>query len=115
MHFRRPRTLLSLTLLGIGLVTLPLLVGAGNAMLKLNDLMAESRTAVRASEDFRSENQRMAQALTNMNRYARQYVVLQDRSRLEFYQAQRENADAGEEMFHESNYIRLFRIRVAEN
>jgi two-component system sensor histidine kinase GlrK len=84
----RPRTLLSLTLVGLGLVTLPLLIGAGNAMLKLNDLMDQSRQAVRASESAAAENQGIARALTDLRRYARQYVVLSgDPDRLEFYQS----------------------------
>ena len=74
MRFRRPRTLLGLTLVALGLVTLPLLIGAANAMLNLNDLMEQSRIAVRASEDWRAENQRIGRALTNMQRYALQYI-----------------------------------------
>jgi len=76
LRFRRPRTLLGLTLVALGLVTLPLLIGAGNAMLNLNELMEQSRIAVRASEDWRAENQRIQRALTNMRRYALQYILL---------------------------------------
>jgi two-component system sensor histidine kinase GlrK len=74
LRFRRPRTLLGLTLVALGLVTLPLLIGAGNAMLNLNDLMEQSRVAVRASEDWRTENQLIERALTNMRRYALQHI-----------------------------------------
>ena len=89
MHFRRPRTLLGLTLVALGLVTLPLLIGAGNAMLNLNSLMDQSRIAVRASEDATAENQRIERALTNMLRYAQQYLALEhDPERLEFYDGQ---------------------------
>ena len=35
MRIGRPRTLLGLILMGLGLLTLPLLVGVGNAVLKL--------------------------------------------------------------------------------
>ena len=89
MRFRRPRTLLGLTLVALGLVTLPLLIGAGNAMLNLNSLMAESRIAVRASEDSAGVNQQIERALTNMLRYAQQYFALErDPERREFYDAQ---------------------------
>jgi len=89
LRFRRPRTLLGLTLVALGLVTLPLLVGAGNAMLKLNDLMEQSRITVRASEDSTAENQQIDRSLTNMQRYARQYFALnRDPERREFYRGQ---------------------------
>ncbi len=76
MRIGRPRTLLSLTLVGLGLVTLPLLVAVGNAVLELNELMDESAEAVRASADSTRENERVTQALTNMRRYALQYFAL---------------------------------------
>jgi two-component system sensor histidine kinase GlrK len=86
MRLRRPRTLLSLTLVGVGLVTLPLLIGVGNAFFTLNKLMYESAEVVRASADSTRETERMARALTNMRRYARQYVALdRDPRRLDFY------------------------------
>ena len=92
MRVPRPRTLLSLTLVGLGLVSLPLLLGVGNAVRKLSDLVEESGLAVRASEDATYENQRVARALTNMRRYGLQYFALDhDPSRLELYQASAEN------------------------
>ena len=42
MRFGRPRTLLGLILLGLGLVTLPLLLAVANAVLKLGQLTTES-------------------------------------------------------------------------
>ena len=56
LRFRisRPRTLLSLTLVGLGLVTLPLLIGVGTAALKLSDLMEKSSQAVIASTNATS-------------------------------------------------------------
>jgi len=92
LRIPRPRTLLSLTLVGLGLVSLPLMLGVGNAVLRLSDLVEESGLAVRASEDATYENQRVARALTNMRRYALQYFALDhDPSRLELYQASAEN------------------------
>ena len=89
MRFRRPRTLLGLTLAALGIMTLPLLIGAGNAMLNLNSLMEQSRNAVRDSEDSTAANEQIARALTNMLRYARQYLALaRDPERLEFYEEQ---------------------------
>ena len=76
MRIRRPRTLLSLTLVGLGLVTLPLLVGVGNAMLKLNELFDESETVVRASLESTRENELASQALSTMRRYVAQYFLV---------------------------------------
>jgi two-component system sensor histidine kinase GlrK len=66
---------MSLTLVGLGLVTLPLLLGIGNAVFKLNNLMDESVLAVRASADSTRENERIRRTLTNMRRYALQYLA----------------------------------------
>jgi two-component system sensor histidine kinase GlrK len=76
VRIKRPKTLLSLTLVGLAIVTLPLLVGVGTGVFKLNDLMTESRLAVRASTESTRENERISQSLTNMRRNALQSVVL---------------------------------------
>jgi len=87
MRIARPRTLLSLTLVGLGLVTLPLLVGVGNAVLKLDELMNQTLSVAQASEVASRESQRVSAALENMMRYARQYFALErDPARLELYQ-----------------------------
>ena len=78
MRLRRPRTLLSLTLVGLGLVTLPLLLGVANAVYQLNELMDDSADAVRASADSTGENERVSQALTNIRRDVAQYFLLAD-------------------------------------
>jgi two-component system sensor histidine kinase GlrK len=62
---------------GLGLVTLPLLVGVGTAALKLSDLLDESSRAVIASTDATSGTSQAQRALTNMFRHASQYVESQ--------------------------------------
>ena len=76
MRIGRPRTLLSLILVGLGLLTLPLLVGVGNAVLKLGQLAEESAAVVGASQDATRENQRIGGLLTAMERNGLQYLAL---------------------------------------
>lgn len=59
MRIGRPRTLLSLTLMGLGLVTLPLLYAVANAVFELDDLMNESLEVAQASAVTAREGQRI--------------------------------------------------------
>jgi len=81
-------------LMGLGLLTLPLLVGIGNAMLKLDQLTSESEAVVSNSAQSTRENQRIAQAITNMERNARQYLVTQDAEFLPLYDAAADSLEA---------------------
>ena len=85
MRIARPKTLLSLTLVGLGLVTLPLLLAVGNAMLKLGDLVDESAAVTAASQTSTREVTRVTNALRNMERQARMYLTLDDPGMLDAY------------------------------
>ncbi len=85
MKLSRPRTLLGLILVGLGLVTLPLLLAVAKAALELGELTRESRAVVTESLTATLENQRISSLLTDMERNARQYLVLQDPGLLELY------------------------------
>ncbi len=87
MRIGRPRTLLSLILLGLGLVSLPLVIGIGNAAIKLGQLADASESVVGESTVVTRENQRLVSLLTDMERNARQYLVLGDEDLLEIYEA----------------------------
>jgi two-component system sensor histidine kinase GlrK len=76
---------LSLSLTGLGLLTLPLLIGMGNAMLKLEQLTNESQAAVSTSAASTLENQRIARSLANMERNARLFLLLQTPEQLELF------------------------------
>lgn len=76
MKFGRPRTLLGLTLVGLALVTLPLLVAIGNAALQLDRLARESESVADESGTSSSESQRLSNVVNNLERYARQYNLL---------------------------------------
>jgi two-component system sensor histidine kinase GlrK len=64
--------------MGLGLVTLPLLVAVANAVLKLGQLTAQSEVVVSNSAAVTLESQRLAGYLGDMERNARQYLVLQN-------------------------------------
>jgi two-component system sensor histidine kinase GlrK len=85
MKVKRPRTLLGLVLLGLAFVTLPLLVAVGNAVIKLGQLAVESETVLAESATATQQNQRLAGLLTDMERNARQYLVLQEDDLLTLY------------------------------
>jgi two-component system sensor histidine kinase GlrK len=76
LRIARPKTLLSLTLVALALVTLPLLYAVGNAVFKLNDLMDESARTVLASRDSTRTNERVSLALPNLRRQALLYLAL---------------------------------------
>jgi len=85
MKLGRPRTLLGLILLGVAIMTLPLLLAVAKAALELGDLTQESEAVVDESLTATLENQRIASLLTDMERNARQYLVLQNEDLLALY------------------------------
>jgi two-component system sensor histidine kinase GlrK len=82
----RPKTLLGLTLTGLLLLTLPLLVAVGHAVITLGRLAEESERVVGYSATVTLENQRIASNLTELERNGRQYLVLRDADLLALYE-----------------------------
>jgi two-component system sensor histidine kinase GlrK len=82
----RPRTLLGLLLVGLALVTLPLLIAIGNAALKLGLLTRASEAVATESATTSLETQRVVNLLGDMERNARQYMLLQDKTLLDLYE-----------------------------
>ncbi|HEY5566636.1 MAG TPA: hypothetical protein VIM81_05260, partial [Gammaproteobacteria bacterium] len=95
MRIGRPRTLLGLILMGLGLLTLPLLVGVGNAALKLGQLADESAAVVSASVTATLQNQRIARLLTDMERNGLRYLVILDPQTLTFYETDNTSLQEG--------------------
>ena len=85
MKLNRPRTLLGLILLGLALFTLPLLLAVAKAALEFGELTRESEAVVNESLTATLENQRIAALLSDMERNARQFLVLQDADLLALY------------------------------
>ena len=78
MKMRRPRTLLGMVLMGLALVTVPLLVAIGNAGIKLGQLAAESEVVLDDSGRATLLNERLANLVGSMERNARSYVNVKD-------------------------------------
>jgi len=85
MKLSRPRTLLGLILLGVAVMSLPLLLAVAKAALELGELTRQSEAVVDESLTATLENQRIANLLTDMERNARQYLVLQNEDLLALY------------------------------
>ncbi|HEY8521814.1 MAG TPA: ATP-binding protein [Gammaproteobacteria bacterium] len=86
MKLGRPRTLLGLVLFGLAVVTLPLLIAVGHAVMKLEQLADEAELVVSRSQTATLENQRLASQLNDMERNARQYLqVVQNDELLTLY------------------------------
>ena len=86
MRIGRPKTLLGLTLTGLLLVTLPLLVAIGHAVVQLGQLATESERVVSHSAAATLENQRIAGLLADMERNGRQYLILRNVDLLTLYE-----------------------------
>lgn len=76
MAFRRPRTLLGLILTSLGLVTLPLLIAVGYATYRLGQLTNDSIAVLDSAASSTTEAERLDSLLINMERNARQYLLL---------------------------------------
>jgi two-component system sensor histidine kinase GlrK len=74
MKMRRPRTLLGMVLMGLFVVTVPLLVAIGNAMFKLGQLAAESEVVLDVSGTATLQNERLANLLGSMEVNALSYM-----------------------------------------
>jgi two-component system sensor histidine kinase GlrK len=74
MKMRRPRTLLGMVLMGLLVVTVPLLVAVGNAMYKLGQLATESEVVLRDSDTATLQTERLANLLGSMQRKALSYM-----------------------------------------
>ena len=85
----RPRSILQLLLLGFGLATLPLIVALVTAALYVDRVTAQGqRTIYDATRAVRA-SQTLGEALTSMERSARQYNVLGDAALLTVYDDRR--------------------------
>lgn len=85
MALRRPRTLLGLILTSLGLVTLPLLVAVGYATYRLGQLTNDSGAVLNSAAISTTTNERLDSLLINMERNARQYLLLSAERSLEVY------------------------------
>ena len=78
MKLRRPQSLNGLLLVGLGLVTLPLLVAVIWALVNLDRVAQQSEQLVFTGVSAAESNRRLEEHLGSLERVARQYQVLQN-------------------------------------
>lgn len=78
MRFHRPRTALGLVLIEFSIVALPLLIGIARAAYRVDQLADHSQHLVVHGVQVTRLHERMAEHITDMERYVRQYYVVSD-------------------------------------
>lgn len=86
MKFPRPQSLNGLILVGFGLVALPLLIAVIWALVNLQNVAEKSEELVDAGAQTAENNRLLNQQLTDLERSARQYLVLENDEALQFVQ-----------------------------
>ncbi len=81
----RPKSILRLILIGFGLVAVPLMVALVNAALSVDRLANQSQRAVYQAVQATQNSQGLVEAITAMERNARQYQVLGEPALYEVY------------------------------
>lgn len=82
----RPKSILRLILIGFALVGVPLMIALVNAALSVDRLANRSQQAVFQAVQATENSRALVEAITAMERNARQYQVLGDQTLLEVYQ-----------------------------
>jgi two-component system sensor histidine kinase GlrK len=85
----RPRSILRLILYGFALVSLPLMFAVGYAVVYVERLSADSQDAVYQAVQAVQNSHLLSQQIIDMERNARQYLVLRDPDLLKAYQSNR--------------------------
>ena len=120
MKFYRPKSILHLILLGFFLVALPLIVGLLFATISVDRLVNQSQRNLLQGVFITQSSQVLIEAVTAMERSARQYRVIGDTVLLNVYTDNHnrfvETADALDELgLSESQSERLSELRLDEN
>ena len=86
MTFARPKSVLGLLLAGFTLVALPLIVAVYRGATHVEQLAVQSENLVLHAVQVTRESEHLAELLTDMERYARQYEVLAETPLLQLYE-----------------------------
>jgi two-component system sensor histidine kinase GlrK len=86
MRLFRPASILRLILMGFGLVAVPLMVALVNAALAVDRMASRSQEAVYQAVEATRNSQALVEAITAMERNARQYQALGDPALFEVYE-----------------------------
>ena len=80
MNFYRPKSVLSLILIGFAVVALPLVIALGVAVFYVDKLVEQSERAVEQTVQVTSHSRMLVEEVTAMERSARQFLVLDDQT-----------------------------------
>ena len=86
MKFYRPKSILRLILTGFSLVALPLIIGLVYATISVDRLVSQSQHTLLQSVLATQGSQVLVEAITAMERNARQYQVLGDKVLFDVYE-----------------------------
>jgi two-component system sensor histidine kinase GlrK len=89
MRLYRPKSIRRLLLVGFVLVVVPLIMALIHAMYSVDQLVVQGQRALFATVRATHSSEQLVDAITDMERNARQYVVLGDVVLLEVYQENR--------------------------
>lgn len=90
MQLRYPKSFLSLLLVGLALVALPLIFALASNAVAIDRLTDQAQKAVYEATRLIQESRALSESVIGMERIARQFLVLRDRSLLEAYGKLRE-------------------------
>jgi two-component system sensor histidine kinase GlrK len=90
MRLYRPKSIRRLLLVGFVLVVVPLIMALIHAMYSVDQLVVQGQRALFATVRATHSSEQLVDAITDMERNARQYVVLGDVVLLEVYQENRQ-------------------------
>lgn len=90
LRFLRPTSILQLILMGFGLVAVPLMVALVHAALAVDRMASRSQEAVHEAVEATRNSQALLEAITAMERNARQFQALGDPALFEVYEVNHE-------------------------
>ncbi|MGI9333087.1 MAG: ATP-binding protein [Gammaproteobacteria bacterium] len=93
MLFKRPRTVLGLTLIGFSLVALPLIAGMLRAAVALDDLSIATERLVAQGIMAARTSQRLRAEINTLDRNAKQFRALGDQAFLELFETKRAHVE----------------------
>ena len=86
----RPKSIRRLILIGFAAVTIPLMVALVHATLSVDKLVRQGQRALFETVRATQSSQQLADAITGLERSARQYIVVGDANLLDVYQEKRD-------------------------
>lgn len=118
-HILRPKSIRRLILIGFAVVTIPLIAALLNATLSVDKLVRQGQKALFETVRATQSSQQLADSITDLERTARQYLVVGDASLLDVYREKRDAYLAIAERLSTLNLAplqreRLQRLREAE-